>query len=194
MSLIEFRNGQESHSSSWGKFYVKGLEKWQVREDFTRDKHESYTDFAAEVPDSTIFTIFSQSGDKRGTQNFDFYICEVRSPGDTPSNSIFGGHSRGNCKCVGNFLVLCRGEGKTKAPRLMDWWGKLAEKCSEFKNEEGLLKKGTKARFAFWCAEYLEKRGVKELPTMPVEYDPPIMATSVKPVEINPPTALSLSV
>jgi hypothetical protein len=33
MSQIEFVIGKEWHNSNWGKYYVKGLENWQVRED-----------------------------------------------------------------------------------------------------------------------------------------------------------------
>ena len=37
MATIEYKVGSESHSSSWGKFYVKGLEKYEVKEGGERE-------------------------------------------------------------------------------------------------------------------------------------------------------------
>jgi hypothetical protein len=48
MANIEFIHGQESHTSTWRKFYVKGLEKWKVSEDFDEernDKHYCYNGY-----------------------------------------------------------------------------------------------------------------------------------------------------
>lgn len=178
MALLEYTVGNESHSSFWGKFYVKGLEKYEIKEGGSRTKHESYAELAADVPDGAIFTVFSQSGNKRGTDAFDFYICEARRPGDTASCRIDGGCYGKGGVIVGNYVILCRGAGTTKAPRLMGWWQKLGEKCAAYLNEDGKLRTGTRKRFAFWCAEHLEKRGLKELPEMPAEYNPPAMADS----------------
>jgi len=173
--LIEYTQGSESHSSSWGKFYVKGLEKWAVKEDGEYDKHSHYTEYAADVPPGIIFTVFSQKGDKRGTESFDFYICEAKRYGEVIYNRIGGGHPRSTCQVTGPYVILCRGRGTTKAPRLMGWWEALSQKCAAFRCEDGKLAAGTKKRFAFWCAKHLEKRGLKDLPEMPAGYSPPIM-------------------
>lgn len=45
MSYISYVSGQESHTSNWGKFYVKGLETHVVKEDHPanrRDNHHNY--------------------------------------------------------------------------------------------------------------------------------------------------------
>lgn len=168
--LIEYRVGSESHSSAWGKFYVKGLEQWEVKEGGSRDRHESYTELAAEVPEGTIFTIFSQSGNKRGTEDFDFYICETQEVPE-PQKITGGCYGRGGW-CSGNYYVLCHGEGTTKAPRLLNWWTVLSVKCAEFLTEDGKLKKGTKKLFAAWCKQHLDIRGLKDLPSMPINYTP----------------------
>lgn len=191
MANLEYTVGSESHSSYWGKFYVKGLEQWEVKEGGEWTKHTSYAELVAETPDEKMFTVFNQSGNKRGTKNFTFYLCETRSAGNTLSNRITGGCYGDTAEIHGNFMILCRGEGKIKAPRLMDWWIKRVEKCAVWKNEEtGLLKKGTLQRFAFWCAEHIEKRGLKDLPPMPADYNPPVMGGQVEPVS---PIELSLS-
>ena len=76
---IEFVQGSEQHTSFWGKYYVKGLEFWQTKEDFTENissKHEYYQGYVClDVPAGTIFTVFEQSGNKRGTEIFSFMIC-----------------------------------------------------------------------------------------------------------------------
>lgn len=166
--LIEYRVGSESHSSAWGKFYVKGLETWEVKEGGERDRHNSYTDLAARVPEGTVFTVFSQAGNKRGTDTFDFYICQVVS--DETTTTISGGCYGKGGTCCGSFTILCRGEGKTKAPRLMEWWGKMGEKCQDFRTEDGKLQKGTKEKYAQWCRKHLDMRGLKDLPAMSVEF------------------------
>jgi hypothetical protein len=78
---IEYVNGQEQHSSNWGKFYVKGLEKWEVKEDFDenrKDGHHTYQGYVClDVPEGTVFTVFEQNGNKRGTDDYIFRICQV---------------------------------------------------------------------------------------------------------------------
>jgi len=150
MSNIEYINGQESHTSNWGKYYVKGLEKWGVKEDFAenrQDKHHSYQGICAtEVPDGTIFTIFEQSGNKHGTDTYVFTVCETS---DESFTSDISGYGSG--KCEGNFKIIARGATKTTAPRLMQWWIDSSVKTLEF---------------AQHCATYITKRGIKELPPM----------------------------
>ncbi len=151
MSNIEYINGQESHSSSWGKYYVKGLENWGVKEDFSenrQDKHHSYQGFAAiEIPEGAIFTVFEQSGDKRGTDTYVFTVCQAVDDCFTDDVSGYG-----SGKCTGNFKILVRAATKTTAPRLMQWWINSPVKTLEF---------------AQHCANYITKRGIKELPPMP---------------------------
>ena len=145
MSNIEFVQGQESHSSSWGKFYVKGLEKWQVKEDFTenrQDKHHSYQGYSClEIPENTVFSVFAQSGDKRGTDDYRFYVCATT---DSQTEDI-----KGYGWIDGNFKVVAMGETKTKAPRLLGWWANSPIKTLEFAQK---------------CAVYIDKRGIKDLP------------------------------
>lgn len=161
MPLIEYTVGSESHSSFWGKFIVKGLEKWGVKENEERDKHKSYISLAAEVSPGTIFTVFSQAGNKRGTRDYDFYICEVVEEG---TEKITGGCYGTGAQAFGPFAILCHGAGTTKAPRLMAWWGKIGEKCAAFRTKEGKLQKGTKKLYAAWCKKHLDVKGLKDLP------------------------------
>jgi hypothetical protein len=147
---IEFVQGQESHSSNWGKYYVKGLEKWGVKEDFSEnksDKHHSYQGFVClDVPDGTMFSIFEQSGDKRGTDCFEFMLCVV-DQGETGSHK--GGYPDGFC--TGNFKIIAEGKTKTLAPRLMGWWVDSTDKS---------------LAFAQHCAAHINKRGIKNLPIL----------------------------
>lgn len=150
-SNFEFVQGNEQHSSSWGKFYVKGLEKWEVKEDFEenlRDKHHSYQGFVClDVPDNTIFTIFEQSGDKHGTDSYYFFVC--RSDSSIEKEKMESDYGSGFLE--GSYEIIAEGKGKTKAPRLMRWWIDSERKDLEF---------------ARHCGEYIKKRGVKELPAL----------------------------
>lgn len=157
---IEFVTGQESHSSNWGKYYVKGLESWQVKEDFSensRDNHSSYQGYVANnIPDGTVFTIFEQSGNKRGTETFIFSICVVTQDEINKDSSAYGSGF-----VNGNYKVICTSDNsKTKAPRLMDWW------TSKPADADALS-------YAKHCAEHINKRGLKELPAMLVEKSNP---------------------
>jgi hypothetical protein len=150
---IEFIMGQETHSSNWGKFYVKGLEAWQCNEGSTRDKHQSYTDYQCnDVPDGTIFTIFEQSGNKRGTDTFAFTICQATGEQINMEDSAYG-----SGKIAGNYKILARAITPTKAPRLMGWW-------------IDLLKDQDPAQWAQHCAAHIDKRGVKNPPPMEAQW------------------------
>ncbi|MGL5059045.1 MAG: hypothetical protein ACRC62_03605 [Microcoleus sp.] len=147
---IEFVQGQESHSSYWGKYYIKGLEEFKVKEDFEanrKDNHHSYQGYVAlEIPEGTIFTIFEQNGNKRGTDNFCFSICVV-DQGEINEDKA----SYGEGFCTGNYRVVAKGKTKTLAPRLMDWWINSPIKTLEF---------------AEHCAQHINTRGLKNVPEM----------------------------
>lgn len=150
MGNIEFVHGQESHSSSWGKFYIKGLEAFQTKEDFTEnrnDKHHNYNGYVCnDVPVGTIFTVFEQSGDKRGTDIYEFAICEISNDEANKWKPSYG-----SGKLIGNYRIVTIENTKTKAPRLMDWWINSRDKS---------------LAFAKWCDAHINKRGIKELPPM----------------------------
>jgi hypothetical protein len=172
--MIEYRVGSETHSSAWGNFYVKGLEKWEAKEGGKRDRHHSYTELVClDVPNSTIFTVFDQSGDKHGTNEFNFFICEAficEAQDTVPQQCIRGGCYRSGGYIEGNFAVIALGEGKARAPRLMDWWGDMPKKCAAFlveKDGEKSFQEGTRRRYALWCAEHISTRGLKDIPPLP---------------------------
>jgi hypothetical protein len=149
-NTIAFVNGQEEHSSNWGKYYVKGLENWQVREDFDENiwsKHETYQGYVClDIPDDTIFTIFEQDGNKHGVNYYSYAICKTTSLSHNLDTASYGS---GFCK--GNWEVIVEGIGKIKAPRLMDWWIPSEDKSLQF---------------AYHCDCYISKRGIKVLPPM----------------------------
>jgi hypothetical protein len=140
---IEYLQGSETHSSSWAKFYIKGLEEIVVKEEHDSnlsDRHHGYQYYYGNLKgeESNLFTIFSQDGDKRGTANFEFYICQL----DAYSfNRIEGKYGF----CEGNFSIIASAIGKTKAPRLMGWWvdnkhlqsPEYARCCGESINKRG---------------------------------------------------------
>jgi hypothetical protein len=150
MSNVEYVSGNESHSSSWGKYYVRGLEKWAVKEDFSenrKDKHHSYQGYVClDVPEGTLFTIFEQNGDKRGTDDFLFSIC-ITTDAEVADDSA----AYGNGLCKGNYKVLVCANTKTLAPRLMGWWIESTDKS---------------LAFAEHCKNHIGKRGLKTLPAM----------------------------
>lgn len=150
MSNIEYVNGQESHSSYWGKYYVKGLEDWSVKEDFEQNKsnkHANYQGYVAnDIPEGTVFTIFEQNGNKRGTDDFIFTICVTTDAEVYEDKAAYG-----DGLIQGNYKVICTsGNSKVKASRLMDWW--ISNKAS--------------IDFAEHCAKHIDKRGLKSLPPM----------------------------
>ena len=155
---IEFIEGNEWHSSWWYKFYVKGLESYQVEEDFPQavhDRHCKYKGFVClDVPSETVFSVFRQDGNKRGTDEFDFWLCQVAT------GSIEKIQAAKVAFVGGNFKIICHASGKVKAPRLLGWWA----------DNKGLHS----LDFARHCAENIVKRGIKELPPFdgrtPVRY------------------------
>lgn len=158
---IEYVVGSESHTSYWGKFYVKGLESWEVKEEHDanrRDGHHSYAFLMADAPQGTVFTIFEQNGSKRGTDEFIFKICVVIDGDGIEHKAAYGSGF-----CNGNYEVLAEASGKVKAPRLMDWW-------------QAKPKGVNAALYARHCAEHIERRGVKDLPAMPIATNLPAVA------------------
>ena len=150
MSNIEFVVGAEWHSSYWGKFYIKGLEKWEAREDHAlerRDSHHKYTCYVClDIPEGTMFSVFEQNGNKRGTDEWEFTLCIAT---DEVVNEDKAGY--GNGFVMGNYREVVRASGKTKAPRLMNWWQSVPHTL----------------KAAEWCAQHINRRGLKELPSMP---------------------------
>lgn len=145
---IEFVEGNEWHSSWWYKFYVKGLESYKVEEDFSqalRDTHHKYQGFVClDIPANTVFSVFRQDGNKRGTDSFDFWLCRVLA------DKVETINAEKIAFCAGNFQIICHAEGRVKAPRLLGWWA----------DNKGLQS----LEFAQHCAEFITKRGVKDLP------------------------------
>lgn len=149
MANIEFTQGSEQHSSNWGKYFIKGLEKWQSREASSSSKHESYQEYCCiDIPEGEVFTIFEQSGNTRGTEVFHFQICIATNEKILTDSAAYG-----EGKIAGNFKLIAHGAGTTKAPRLMDWW------IDGLKNQDPIA-------YAHHCAEYIGKRGYKEPPPM----------------------------
>lgn len=153
MATIEYVSGNEQHSSSWGKMYVKGLEKLVVREEHERnqrDHHHSYQCYVGnEVPSGTVFTIFYQDGSKRGTDSWDYLICVV----DDAAEEQEIAYSYTGTFVRGRFRTIVKASGKVKAPRLMGWWDKRPVTVDPL-------------AYAEHCAAWIDKRGVAELPAM----------------------------
>jgi len=153
MASIEYVSGQESHTSNWGKMYVKGLEKLVVREDHARnghDNHHSYQCYVGnDVPSGTVFTIFYQDGNKRGTESWDYLLCVADD--QQPEQEIVYGYT--DTFVRGQFRVIVKATGKVKAPRLMGWWDARPSSVSPL-------------AYAEHCAAWIDKRGVATLPAM----------------------------
>ena len=150
MANLEYVIGQESHSSYWGKFYIKGLESFEIKEDFEenrRDKHASYQGYVSlDIPENTIFTLFYQDGDKRGTDEFWFLILVANNE---EINKIKAPYGSGFI--TGNFKSLADAKTKTQDPRLMGWWTGSKDHSLEF---------------AEHCKAHIDKRGLKDLPSL----------------------------
>lgn len=152
--MIEYISGSESHTSNWGKFYVKGLEKFVVKEDHDRNernKHASYQCYAGEIPTGTIFTIFEQSGNKRGTDTYIYRICQADD--NAPEVKIESEYGAGMIS--GSFVILAQADSKIKAPRLMAWWDARPANIDP-------------ATWAQHCAAHIDKRGLVEIPALAV--------------------------
>jgi hypothetical protein len=111
--LIEGKTGSEQHSSSWGKFIVMGVRL--VADERQADRHHTYTAGAAEVDDGTVFTIWQATGNRRGTDQADFYILLADSAQEP--TTIDNGYGR----LTGRWQVLAHGDGPVRAPRLLGW-------------------------------------------------------------------------
>ena len=145
-NLIEARTGNESHSSTWGKFYVHGLDL--VAEGYSRDRHEFYRAAAGEIPDGALFTIWHSEGDKRGTDTNDYYICVSDSAAE-PLTIEGGCYNRGEGYVRGRFRILAHGDGPVRAPRLLEWV-----------KAAGGIEKMT-AELAVHFAAEIKRRGIK---------------------------------
>ncbi len=152
-TMIEYINGQEQHTSNWGKFYVKGLESQVVKEDHARnarDRHAQYQCYVgAAVADGTVFTVFYQDGNKRGTDTWHYLICVVDCA--EPEQMIEYGYTETFVR--GAFRVVAEGRTKTLAPRLMDWWQAKPAGADPL-------------AYAEHCAAHIGRRGVAALPPM----------------------------
>lgn len=147
MASLEFLLTSVQKNQNWAKFFVKGLEDYQI-EDSNVSRHykpwERYTNYIAyDMPDNIIFTVYTQSGNKNGSQDFRFYICKTIT--DNP-NSITGAGW-----IEGDFVIIAEGLKKVFAPRLMNWWNNS---------------KDHSLKFAYHCSRHIGKRGIKELPPM----------------------------
>ncbi len=111
--LIEAKTGFEQHTSSWGKFFLHGIEI--VADERIRDGHHAYTVGAAEAKDGAIFTVWAARGDKHGTNENDYYILLANSA--QPAAEIENGYGY----VRGRWEVLAHGDGKVRAPRLLAW-------------------------------------------------------------------------
>lgn len=111
--LIEAKIGHEQHTSTWGKFFVRGIKI--VAEDVRRDNHVAYTTGAVEAPDGTLVTVWAASGDKHGTNSADYYILRADSAQPAAEIATRYGYIRGRWE------ILAHGDGKARAPRLLSW-------------------------------------------------------------------------
>jgi hypothetical protein len=157
MPIVNFSVGSDQTSHSWAKFYVRGLEKWQVRVE--NADYQKYT--CLNVPVGTIFTIYCVHGDNHGTKDIRFYICEVirQEYGCSEINSMYDRTRAYNRSCNGDFEILLEGKGKTKAPRLLGWWDDFLKSSPDASEE-------AKKSFIAHCQRHLAIRGLKLLPKM----------------------------
>lgn len=151
---IDYCVGDEQRSSTWAKFWVHGLNA--AKEDQSVDKKSRDYEFCClDAPEDAMFSIFEQSGNKHGTDTYKFRICRATASAE---NEIVSSYTdRRYCK--GNFEVIAEAFGTTKAPRLMGWW----------KEKPGDV---DPLAYAKLCAAYIDKRGVKDLPTIDAAVKP----------------------
>ncbi|MCD8487939.1 MAG: hypothetical protein LRZ84_14685 [Desertifilum sp.] len=91
-----------------------------------------------------MFTIREKDGDKYGTANHIYRICQVCASEESEVKAWYN-----PLRYVkGKFRVIAIGEGKTKASRLEAWW-----KASGKTKEE-----------AVWFAQHINKRGMLNPP------------------------------
>jgi hypothetical protein len=149
MKTIEYTIGSEHRSSNWGKFFIQGLEDWKCGESFVKNSKEFYTDYCCNnVPEDTVFTVFDQSGDKYSPKVFQFWILAVGGQTDNIVESSFG-----SGKVQGDYRTLAYARGQLKACRLMDWWNTKPTHTDRLE-------------YAIKCGEYIQKRGVKDCPSI----------------------------
>lgn len=150
--MFEYMIGSESHTSSWGKFYIRGFEKIQAQEDHAgnrRDRHGSYQFYMADAKPGTVFTVFEQNGSKGHTDEMKFWICKVT---DGQPVTIKANYGKGFV--TGSFEIIATGQTPIKAKRLLEWWN--------YKPTGVNLE-----AFARHCADNIQKRGVAVLPPLP---------------------------
>ena len=155
---FEYIEGNRQHTSTWAKFYVKGLEKWRVRADYDCGvRNCNYWQYDCDgVPAGTIFTIFDQEGRGGHKTAFVFRICRVV---DGDRQELLASREFG--RIAGPFEVLATGSTATKAPRLMKWWNELRPASAD------------PLAYARLCAKYIDKRGMKVPPLSELpEFEP----------------------
>lgn len=147
--FIEWIQGGEEHTSSWGKLKIEGLDSFAVKEDYHKyDKHHWYQSYCANVPVDTIFAFYHQDGDKYGTSTHQTYICQVSLGNESEVVSPYS-----DAYVKGQFVILAHGSGKTKGKRLWEWW-------------ENRPKGASLINYALACGQYIDKRGYKGPPTI----------------------------
>ncbi len=173
---IEYVAGQELYELNWAEFLVNGLDKWAVREGGSipdSDSHSASHPFVClDVPENQVFTIFEQDSDKQlATDRYKFFICKA----SREMTRIESSYSDKRF-IAGNFESICQGIGKTKAPRLHDWWISYVgdQDGNNRTNEEKLA-------FANHCLNHINKRGIKALPA----FEMPQSAIIDNPLELN---------
>lgn len=121
---LEARVGEETHSSRWGKGYLRGVKL--VADERQKANNYDYTTGAAEVEDGTVFSWWMSRGSRRDTVGAEFFILEADSSADLIE-------MEGGCYNKGeNYLrvrakILARGSGKLKSARLLTWWASWAK-------------------------------------------------------------------
>lgn len=150
---IEYVSGEDSHDSSWGKFWVFGLKGDRKRGGTPKaDKLTTYHRFICSVPAGTVFTIFEEDGEFAAPDTYNFRICQASQEVNV-IRSAFDPERY----CSGNFEIICDGAGKTKGRKLFDWWKSFVGDEDTRTNEEKLA-------FAAHCYAHLNKKGIKTLP------------------------------
>jgi len=170
MANIKFVHGEEFHTGTYRKFYVKGLEKWQVEDSsieikkkpswnekddeefFPRDERNDYyyNGYCCNaIPERTLFTIFTRYGDYQGqgakvADDIEFFICCTDDQIELNWNDTFS-----PCFCQGNFKIVAKAVSKTKALQLMTWW---------------IYSPDNSLAFAEHCALHIDKKGMRQVP------------------------------
>lgn len=112
------------------------------------DRHHFYRTYIIDPEkdaDGEIFSVFNQHGNKYGTKDLEFQICQINSEYDFKEIFPFFGN---NGLVRGKFAILAYAEGKTKALRLLEWWNQVPHTRPH----------------AIACGERIKRRGVKTPP------------------------------